>query len=141
MFYHRIMFLLVTCTSALLRAGFRTCTGMHLKRFWVYEISYTKNYDLWRPVFIVMPKIHFIIHFFLRYYILTNPVIWLADSILTHNSILNNNVSFHFRLFPRKTRDKIFQNIQKNILGDILGLFCLNLRKMKFPGKKSSVSF
>ena len=36
-------------------------------------------------MFICMPKINFIIHFF-HYYILKNPAIWLADSILAHNS-------------------------------------------------------
>ena len=61
--------------------------------------------------------------FSLRYYILKNPIIWLPSSILAHNSIfyqiwhwwwnINSNISFHFRLFPRKSSDKIFQNIQK----------------------------
>ena len=37
-------------------------------------------------MFICMPKKHFIIHFFLGDYILGNPAIWLADSILIHNS-------------------------------------------------------
>ena len=61
-------------------------------------------------MFICMPKINFITHFFLRYYILKNPAISLADSILTQFcQIWNwwwniNNISFHFRLFPRKTK-------------------------------------
>ena len=50
----------------------------------------------------------------------------MADSILAHNSktrilpdmklVVNikNNITFHFRLFPRKT-DKIFQKIQKTL--------------------------
>ena len=55
----------------------------------------------------------------LRYYILKIPAILLADSIWNHNwrprilpgmgllLNINNNISFHFRLFPRKTNDKI----------------------------------
>ena len=61
----------------------------------------------------------------LRYCILNNPVIWLANSILADNSRLrnyyiwdwswniNDNISFHFRLFPRKINNKTFQNMQK----------------------------
>ena len=64
----------------------------------------------------------------LRCYILKNLAIWLVDSILSHNSrtrILpdmglevnsNNNFSFHFRLIPGKTNDKIFQKIQKTLI-------------------------
>ena len=40
------MLLLVTCTSAVLRARFHTILYMHrrhLKRFWVHEILHTKN--------------------------------------------------------------------------------------------------
>ena len=48
-FLNRIMLLLVTCTSALLRVRFPTCTDVHLKRFCVHNILCTKNYDLWRP--------------------------------------------------------------------------------------------
>ena len=48
-FLNRIMLLLVTCTSALLRVRFPTCTDVHLKRFCVRNILCTKNYDLWRP--------------------------------------------------------------------------------------------
>ena len=36
---------------------------------------------------------------------------------------INNNISFHFRLFPRKTNDKIFQKIQKNLFWGHLGPF------------------
>ena len=43
------MLLLVTCTSALLRVRFPTCTDVHLKRFCVHNILCTKNYDLWGP--------------------------------------------------------------------------------------------
>ena len=36
-------------------------------------------------MFICMPKINFIIYFFLEYYILKNLVIWFASNILDHN--------------------------------------------------------
>ena len=58
---------------------------------------------------------------FLRFCILKNSAIWLADNILFHNSRtrslsdINNNISFHFRLFPRKTNNKTFQKIQKTL--------------------------
>ena len=66
----------------------------------------------------------------MRHYILKNPAILLADSIWDHNSKprvfpdmglvlnINSNISFHFRLFSRKTIDKIFQQKkQQPILG------------------------
>ena len=67
---------------------------------------------------------------FLRYYIL--PAIWLANSILARNwrtrilpdMRLVNNISFHFRLFPGKSNDKIFQrNLKKHSLGTFLDPF------------------
>ena len=48
-FYRRIMLLLVTCTSAIIRERFTMCTDVHLKRFCVHENSCTKNYNLRRP--------------------------------------------------------------------------------------------
>ena len=36
---------------------------------------------------------------------------------------INNNISFHFRLFPRKTKDKIFQKIQKTLSWGHFGPF------------------
>ena len=67
---------------------------------------------------------------FLRYYIL--PAIWLANSILARNwrtrilpdMRLVDNISFHFRLFPGKSNDKIFQrNLKKHSLGTFLDPF------------------
>ena len=50
---------------------------------------------------------------------------------------INNNISFLFRLFPRKTNDKIFQKIQKNpILGPFWAVFAQMWAKMHFLGKK-----
>ena len=72
---------------------------------------------------------------FLRYYILKNPAIWLAGSILVITQEpefyqiwdwwwnINNNISFQFRLFPRKTNDKMFQKIQKNLFRGHFGPF------------------
>ena len=42
---------------------------------------------------------------------------------------MNNNISFHLRLFPRKTNDKIF------------GFSCLNLGKNEFSWKKGLCEF
>ena len=66
---------------------------------------------------------------FLRNYILKNPVIWLADIILAYRTgelefcqiwdwwwNINNNISFQFTLFPKKTDDKSFQKIQKKTI-------------------------
>ena len=65
-----------------------------------------------------------------------NPATWLPDSIVAHNlrkGILPNmrlvvkyqynNISFHLRLIPGKTNDKIFQKIQKNLFWDHFGPF------------------
>ena len=49
---------------------------------------------------------------------------------------ISNNKSFHFRLFPRKTNDKIFQKIQKYIYIYILGpIWDSNLVKIAFLEK------
>ena len=79
-------------------------------------------------MFICMPKTNFIIHFFLEIYILKNPAIWLTDSILAHNlrtSILLDMglVIKDWWLFPRKTNDKIFQQIQKTQFWGHFGIF------------------
>ena len=80
-------------------------------------------------MFIYMPKIKFIIHFFL------NPAIWLADIILAHNPRIRIfpdrgltmkhqlQCCFHFRLFRGKTNDKLFQKIQKSLFWDQFELF------------------
>ena len=54
---------------------------------------------------------------------------------------INNNISFQFRLFQRKTNDKTFQKIQKKtILGAILEPFCQNLGKNEFSWEKRAQS-
>ena len=50
-------------------------------------------------------------------------------------------ISFHSRLFPRKTKDKVFQKIQKPYLGAILGPFCPYLGKNEFSWKKGLCQF
>ena len=45
----------------------------------------TNSINLNETLFIYMKKINLISHFFLRYYTLKNPAIWLVKSILLHN--------------------------------------------------------
>ena len=42
---------------------------------------------------------------------------------------INNNLSFHFRLFPEKTNDKIFQKIQKTLFWSYFGPFLPKFRQ------------
>ena len=53
----------------------------------------------------------------------------------------NNNISFHFTLFPGKTDDKIVQNCSNPMLEPFCALFCQIWAKMNFRGKKGSASF
>ena len=53
---------------------------------------------------------------------------------------INNNISFHFRLFLGKTKDRIVQKIQKPYFGVILGTFSPNLCRNKFFWETDSVS-
>ena len=56
--------------------------------------------------------------------------------------MINNNICFHFQLFPRKTNDKIFQNIQKKlILGPFWVLFPKIWQKEIFLEKKALLGF
>ena len=45
---------------------------------------------------------------------------------------INNNISFHFRLFRRKTNNKIFQKILKNLFGGQFGSFLLKFGQKCF---------
>ena len=55
---------------------------------------------------------------------------------------INNNISFYFRLFLRKTNDKIFQKIKtKPLLEPFWPLFAQIWAKINFPGKKGSENF
>ena len=82
-------------------------------------------------MFICMQKTNFIIHFFLEilHFKESCNLIGWQHRELEFCQIwdwwwnINNNISFHFRLFPRKTNDKIFQKIKKPNFGAILGPF------------------
>ena len=53
---------------------------------------------------------------------------------------INKNISFHFRLLPRKINDKIFQKIQKKLFWGhvaILAFFAQIWVKMNSPRKKA----
>ena len=84
------------------------------------------------------------IAFSLRYYILKNAAIWLADSILAHNSrarilpdvallMISTRILVSISdYFQEKRMTKFFKE-------SILGPFCPNLgAEMNFPGKKDS---
>ena len=74
-----------------------------------------------------MPKIYFIIHFFLGCYILRilsfdwPATFWPLTREPNFCQIwdwlcnINKNISFHFRLFQGKANDKIFQKIQRSL--------------------------
>ena len=96
-------------------------------------------------------KINSIIHF-LQYCILKNPAISLAGSILAYYLQqqlcqmfwwnINNNISFHYRLFPRKTNlTKLLKKSPKPYFGPILVPFAQMWVKNEFSWKKGSVSF
>ena len=79
-------------TSPLLPSPFLEILQRYANLCWVlwsWLVAHTQN-DITSlqktSMFICMPKINFSIHFFLEIYILKNPAIWLADSILAHNS-------------------------------------------------------
>ena len=55
--------------------------------------------------------------------------------------VKHNNISFHSRLLPRKTNDKIFQKIQGALFWNHFGSFCPNLGKKEFIGKRALSAF
>ena len=105
-------------------------------------------------MFICMPKINFIIHFFLEVLhfkepcnLIDQPAFWTITREPEICQIwdwwwnINNNNSFRFKLFPGKTNDKIFQTIQKKLyFGAILGPFYPNIGKNKFLWEKRTLS-
>ena len=50
---------------------------------------------------------------------------------------INNNIGFHFKLFPGKNNDNIFQKVQKTYLAAIWALFAQIWTKMNFPEKRA----
>ena len=97
-----------------------------------------------------MPKIKFIINFFIEILHFKEPwFYWLtAFGPITGDPEfcqiwdwcwnINTNISFHFRLFPRKTNDPIIKT--KPYFGVILA-FVQIWAKIDFPWKKVSESF
>ena len=93
-----------------------------------------------------MQKTNFIIHFFLEilhFKESCNLIGWQHQEIEFCQIWdwwwnINNNISFHYRLLPRKTNDKIILKIQKE---PILGSFYPNLGKNKFSWKKELCQF
>ena len=87
--------------------------------------------------------------FFLRYYVLKNPAICTiarnsTTRILASMGLVvstNNNISFHFRILPRKTNAKILQKIAKPYFRTIVGPFSPNLGKNKYSWKKGICQF
>ena len=115
----------------------------YIYRIWWYEL--VEDFD----VYVVAKNTLHHSHYTLHNYILKNPSIWLAGNWITRNCqiwdqwwYINNNISFHFRLLPRKTNEKIFQNkkkkTKKKLFWDHFGHFlpCANLGKNEFSWKK-----
>ena len=143
-------------------AGKKTTSPPPTLLYWRYckdiQTSYFGYFGhAWLPKMIVSPctrlgflfackKQTFSCILFLRYYILKNPSTWLAVLIWELESCkiwdwwwnINNNISFHFRLFPRKTKDNFCKKILKEpILGQFWALFTQIRAKIHLPGKKS----
>ena len=106
-------------------------------------------------MFICMSKINFIIHFFLEtlHFKESCDVIGILTTFwpITRETEfcqiwdwwwnINNNITFHFRLFSRKTDDKIFQKIPKTLFWGHLDPFCPNLGKIEFFWEKGLCQF
>ena len=101
---------------------------------WACLAMYTQkdSFNLYKTsMFICIPKINFIIHFFLEilYPMTREPEFW---QILDWWWNINNNISFHLWLCPGKTKKTIFQKTKKKLFGVILGPFPQNLGKNEF---------
>ena len=83
-------------------------------------------------MFLFMPKINFIIHFFL----------WRITRELEFRQIcdwwwkININTSFRFKIFPGKLMTRFFKKSKNPYFGTILGSFCPYLREKDFLWKK-----
>ena len=53
---------------------------------WACLVAHPQNDSIKTSIFICMQQMNLSFTSFLRYYILKNPAIWLADNILVHNS-------------------------------------------------------
>ena len=102
-------------------------------------------------MFIFMPKINFIIHFFLEILHFKesdcNLIGWQHFGPYITQDLefyqiwdwwwnINNNISFHFKLFPRKTNGKFFKTSKKPYFGEHFGPFLPKFeQKWNFLGK------
>ena len=108
---------------------------------WTCLVAHTQNdsINLYKTLmFICMQKTNFIIHFFLEilHFKESCNLIGWQHRELEFCQIwdwwwnINNNISFHFRLYTRKTNDKnFFKNPKRTYFGVILGPFYPNLGK------------
>ena len=109
-----------------------------------------------RILFFCIPRINFIIHFFLQILLFQescNLIGWTAFWLVTWEPEfcqiwdlwwnISYNIGFYFKLFLGKTNHKIFQKEKKNLFwGHFWVLFSLKLgKKSIFLEKKGSVSF
>ena len=121
---------------------------------WTCLVAHTQNdsINLYKTLlFICMQKTNFIIHFILEILHFKESYNLIGCSnlrtrilpdmrlVVKYQQQYINNNSFHFRLFPRKFKDKISKKSKKNLFWDTL--FTQIRAKMNCPGKKSSVSF
>ena len=105
--------------------------------------------------FICMQKLNLFTSF-LKYYILKNPTIWLADSVLVHNSrtrifpdmgwniggeISIATLIFILFYFQQKLITIFSKNPKRPWFGDILGTFCPNLGRNEFSWRKGPWQF
>ena len=101
---------------------------------WACLVAHTQNdsINLCKTLmFISMLKTNLIIHFFLEILHFKesgNLIGWQHQELEFCQKWdwwwnINSNISFHFRLFPGKTNDKIFKKILKNLLWGHFGPF------------------
>ena len=93
-----------------------------------------------------IPKVKFIIHFFLEILHFKEPCNW--NSAIFKPWILpdwwwniSNNISFHLRLFLEKLMTTFLKKFKKPYFGGYLWSFFQNLSKNDFSGKKALTVF
>ena len=120
---------------------------------WACLVAHTQNdnINLYKTLmFICMQKTNFIIHFFLEilhFKESCNLIGWQHRELELCQMWdwwwnTNNNISFHSRLFPRKTNEKLFQKVQKEpYLGPFWVLFTQIGQKWIFLEKRAMSVF
>ena len=108
---------------------------------WACLVTLTQNDSITlqtTSMFIGIQRINFIIHFLqFDWLAARDPKFW---RVCRWN--INDRISFHIRLFPRKPNiTKYFKKPQNPYLGAILGSFCSNLGKNKFSWKNGLCQF